>query len=209
MIRPTRRLRLAAMALAVAIPVSLAGTQAFAHDRGVSVISFGHGTFVKFFFSGWGGGGTVGRPGDIPGHGGNHHDDDRDDDDRDDDLKSFRIRGDLVEPLTPGTGGTLDLALKNRDREDIRIRDLVVTLDRVTSPNGRCNAGRNFAVTQFSGRYRDLVIPGRTTLTLSELGVAADDLPRVEMIETGRNQDGCKGATLYLVYDGRARAVNR
>ncbi|UUL77431.1 hypothetical protein NG819_08200 [Pseudarthrobacter sp. Fe7] len=56
-----------------------------------------------------------------------------------------------------------------------------------------CSAA-DFAVTQYSGPY-PLAVPAGSS-SLSGLGVAQQAWPRVGMLDSSANQDGCKGATI-------------
>lgn len=58
----------------------------------------------------------------------------------------------------------------------------------------------DFAVTQYRGSY-PLAVPTGTS-SLSGLGVAQQAWPRVGMLDSSANQDGCKGAALQLTYSG-------
>jgi hypothetical protein len=47
-----------------------------------------------------------------------------------------------------------------------------------------------------------VVVPGSSTMTLAQLGVAATRWPQMRFPDRSVNQDGCKGATLTLAYAG-------
>jgi hypothetical protein len=76
----------------------------------------------------------------------------------------------------------------------------VHAVTRAASAVGPCSTA-DYAVTQYSGPY-PLTVPGSGTASLSTLGVASSAQPKVTMLNTATNQDGCKGATLALAYSG-------
>lgn len=118
----------------------------------------------------------------------------------------FTISGDLAGQLAPGRRLPLDLTLTNPNGVPIRVTNLYVGIDHVDEAHAAaCPAHPNFAVTQFSGRYHDLRVPTGGTVRLSGLGVPASNWPQVEMVETGVNQDACKGATVTFTYSGSAQ----
>jgi hypothetical protein len=59
----------------------------------------------------------------------------------------------------------------------------------------------NFEAIQYSGGY-PLAIHGRNPVSLASLGVPESAWPRIRMIDSSVNQDGCKGATLAFAYSG-------
>jgi hypothetical protein len=121
-------------------------------------------------------------------------------------TKPFSIAGNLAGLLTPGTSRPLELTLTNPNKKPVAVSNLTVTVQTVTRAtdaamrNLPCTAA-DYAVTQYSGPY-PLTIPGSTSAALSNLGVPAAGFPRVSMINTATNQDGCKGATLALAFAG-------
>jgi hypothetical protein len=120
--------------------------------------------------------------------------------------KPFTISGSLSGALAPGISRPLDLTLVNPNKEPISITNLTVTVQSVTrtayaiAHNQPCTAG-DYAVAQYSGAY-PLTVPGSSSASLSSLGVSPTAQPKVSMLNTAVNQDGCKGATLALAYSG-------
>jgi hypothetical protein len=89
----------------------------------------------------------------------------------------------------------------------MRLQDLTVTLTTITPAVGAvgpCTAA-DFAIGQLTGNA-DLVLPPRSSQTLSALGVTNADLPRLTMLNSALNQDGCKSAVVNLHYHGDALA---
>lgn len=120
---------------------------------------------------------------------------------------SFSISGDVAEPFFPGGSATLDLEISNPLETDLSVSELVVEIDAVDAPNATdelpCTVA-DFAVEQLS-LHDDVIVAAGTTAALTELGVPAEDLPRVLMLDTESNQDGCKGASLALAYSAVGR----
>jgi hypothetical protein len=120
--------------------------------------------------------------------------------------KPFTIAGNLTGLLTPGTSRSLELTLTNPNKKPVAVSNLTVTVQAVTrsadaiARNLPCTPA-DYAVTQYGGPY-PLTIPGSTSSALSTLGVPAAGFPRVAMLNTATNQDGCKGATLTLAFAG-------
>lgn len=120
--------------------------------------------------------------------------------------KPFTISGNLSGALAPGLSRSLDLTLVNPNKKPISITNLTATVQTVTrtayaiAHNQPCTAA-DYAVTQYSGSY-PLTVPGSSSTSLSSLGVSTSAQPKVSMLNTAVNQDGCKGATLTLAYSG-------
>ncbi|GAA0926277.1 hypothetical protein GCM10009554_06400 [Kribbella koreensis] len=120
--------------------------------------------------------------------------------------KPFTISGNLAEPLAPGISRPLNLTLTNPNNKPLAITNLTATVQSVTrtayaiAHNQPCTAA-DYAVTQYSGPY-PLSAPANSSTSLADLGVAVSARPKVSMLNTPFNQDGCKGATLTLTYSG-------
>lgn len=120
----------------------------------------------------------------------------------------FTLEGDLVGELTPGTSAPVGLVVDNPADTAIRLTRLEVTLTGVDAAHaGACPAAANFTVQQFAGDVRTVVVPARTRVSLRDLGVAEELWPRVGMLETPDDQNGCLGAVLDLRYRGQAQTV--
>lgn len=121
--------------------------------------------------------------------------------------RSFTISGTVKGQLTPGRHQILDLSIRNVTPYRLWITKLTVAVRGVAAP--RATASRLCTRRDFAVRQPKLVHPvevarGRTT-DLSRLGVPRRRWPRITMLNTGANQDGCKGATLKITYAGAAR----
>jgi hypothetical protein len=118
----------------------------------------------------------------------------------------FTISGNLSGALAPGISRPLDLTLSNPNKKPMSVTNLTVTVQSVgrtsfaVAHNLPCTAA-DYAVTQYSGTY-PLTVPGSGSASLSSLGVASSAQPKVAMLNTATNQDGCKSATLTLAYSG-------
>lgn len=119
--------------------------------------------------------------------------------------KSFTLSGNLAGLLSPGTSLPLDLGITNPNNKTLALTNLSVSIRSVTrtadaiARNLQCGTA-DYTVTQYSGPYPLAVPPG--TNALSGLGISANQQPQFRMLNTPANQDGCKGATLQLVYSG-------
>jgi hypothetical protein len=100
----------------------------------------------------------------------------------------------------------LNLTLSNPNKKSLSVTNLTVTVQSVTrtsaamAHNLPCTSA-DYAVTQYSGPY-PMTVPGSGSASLSGLGVASSAWPKVAMLNSTTNQDGCKGATLTLAYSG-------
>lgn len=113
----------------------------------------------------------------------------------------FLISGDLPGILSPGTSLPLDLQLFNPNDGLLAVNSLTVAVDSVIpTGQGTCTVA-DFAVDNVLPIVPLVVPPGASGL-LSQLGLGSLLQPRVRMVETGLNQDGCQGARLRLVYEG-------
>jgi hypothetical protein len=121
-------------------------------------------------------------------------------------LRNFALSGDLAGQLGPGTSLPLDLVITNPNKKDLALTNLSVSIKSVTrtadaiARNLQCGTA-DYTVTQYSGPY-PLTVPAGSTKLLSVLVPTSTKWPQVRMIDTPANQDGCKGATLQLVYSG-------
>ena len=119
----------------------------------------------------------------------------------------FDISGDVSQPMVPGSSIPLNLSFDNAHEFPMTTLDLRVTVDRVQAPNATaalpCTVD-DFSVDQVSPRL-DIRVDAASTTTLAELGIPTDEWPQVGMLNTSRNQDGCKGATITLIYTASGR----
>ncbi|MDQ0118042.1 hypothetical protein J2T22_001219 [Pseudarthrobacter defluvii] len=120
-------------------------------------------------------------------------------------IKQFGISGNVPGTLSPGTSAGLNLQISNPINKPLSLTNLSVAVAGVTrsaaavAGNLPCTPA-DFTVTQYSGPY-PMAVPA-TGGSLQGLNVAQTAWPRVGMLDTSTNQDGCKGATLQLSYSG-------
>lgn len=118
--------------------------------------------------------------------------------------KQFTLSGTPSGLLTPGASIALDLQISNPNKS-LSLTNISVSLTGVTRTaeairrNLPCTVS-DYTVAQYSGPYPLAAPQGDSSL--SRLGVATAGWPRIGMLDTRTNQDGCKGATLQLTYSG-------
>lgn len=121
-------------------------------------------------------------------------------------LKNFSLSGNLAGQLAPGTSLPLNLGITNPNSKTMAVTNLSVSIKGVTrtadaiARNLPCGPA-DYTVTQYNGPYPLTVQPVSST-SLSALGVASSQWPQFKMLDAPANQDGCRGATLQLVYSG-------
>ena len=117
-----------------------------------------------------------------------------------DGIGGVSISGSLDVPLVPGRAGLLDLNFTNDHDDELVVTNLIVTVLEVSAPLATAEQPcrlDDFGVEQSEFEF---VVPGAGSISLTEAGVAEEKLPRVTMLNTDVNQDGCKGALLALTY---------
>lgn len=112
--------------------------------------------------------------------------------------RAFTVSGTLDRSLFIGTTGRIDLAITAPRGGKLNVTNLSVTV--AGTSNARCTPG-NFAVTQYAGGY-PLAVPGGSTRTLQQLGVARSAWPAVTLRDLPVNQDACKNVAVTLAYAG-------
>jgi hypothetical protein len=113
----------------------------------------------------------------------------------------FHIMGDLADPLYPGAGPQkLDLVLVNPNRLPLTLTGGITVTFAGTVPG--CSLS-NFKVTH-GMTAGSVVMPARSSETLTQLGVPQTQWPLVSMLTTTTTQNACQGASLTLKYQGQA-----
>jgi hypothetical protein len=120
---------------------------------------------------------------------------------------SFSITdGRLGGTLAPGVSLPVDLKLFNPHAFALRILSLSVRVRSVSAANASrrdpCTT-RDFFSSAFTGHY-GFRLGSRRKISLGGLGFSTQQWPHVGMVERSVNQDGCKQATVTLVYAGTA-----
>lgn len=117
------------------------------------------------------------------------------------DPEPFRISGDAAGLLSPGISLPLNLQIFNPNDGKLKLLTLSARVDSVeTVGQGVCTV-EDFAVDNVLPLGL-LAIPADGTRLLSDLGLPVLGQPRVRMLNTPVNQNGCKNATVHLVYEG-------
>ena len=125
----------------------------------------------------------------------------------------YSIHGTVESVLRPGrTAASIDVRFSNTNADveglgarGVRVSRLVVSVASVTGPNisdSRPCSAADFAVTQFDGVYPFYLPSGASSL--STLGFGSETWPTLRMKNTGSNQNGCKGATVVLAFEGES-----
>jgi hypothetical protein len=100
----------------------------------------------------------------------------------------------------PGLTQRINLQLQNTYSQPVVVpaSDIRIAL---TDSSAECPAATNFLVSQ--GVPIAITVPGNSTTSLSGLSVPVVDWPKVSMIETHQNQDGCFSSELTFSYSFR------
>lgn len=119
--------------------------------------------------------------------------------------KTFSISGNLGAQLTPGARVPLNLAFANPNNKSLALNSLSVSITGVTRIQSAVTAALpctkdDYVVTNYSGPF-PLAVPEGSS-SLQSLGIPPALWPKIAMLDTTSNQDGCKGATLQLAYSG-------
>jgi uncharacterized membrane protein len=118
--------------------------------------------------------------------------------------RSFAVSGSVTQLLTPDTSYPIDVTVDNSgNNQDLAVDNLTVTVSAVTQAAGAvgpCTTA-DFTTVQYSGAY-PLTVPSGAARTLSGLSVPSTAWPRIQMLDTGSNQDGCINASITLSYTG-------
>jgi uncharacterized membrane protein len=117
--------------------------------------------------------------------------------------QDFQITGNLGGLLAPGLKAPLNLSLTNPNNFAIQVTNLAVSVEEATTKPG-CSGTQNFKITQIPASRYPITLPQGQAKTLSQLGVADADKPKVEMLDRPLNQDACMTASIKLDYSGSA-----
>jgi large repetitive protein len=111
----------------------------------------------------------------------------------------FTINGDVPNPLYPGASAqVIPVTLTNPNNVPIYVTSLSASLQS-TSAAG-CNTS------WFQTGAANIPSGGITVPANGQTTVPAADAPTLKMLESGTNQDACKGASLTLTYTGSAHS---
>jgi len=108
---------------------------------------------------------------------------------------TFRVSGDASSLLAPGTTSPIDVVVDNPFPFALRIDTVTVT----AAGGNPCPADTNLVALP-SSFGNPVVVPQRSTRTLSSLGVPAIQWPALQMVDRDVDQASCRGATFSLSY---------
>jgi hypothetical protein len=119
-------------------------------------------------------------------------------------VTGLTISGDLSQLLYPGAIAALNARITNPFGFAIDVAQLTVTPEPATTahgqPNPACSGTANLVTNhQYTGP-EPLTIPGRSTRSLSDLGIPPAQWPQLQMPNLPTNQDACKNTTFTFVY---------
>ncbi|XAS72105.1 hypothetical protein VUN82_24040 [Micrococcaceae bacterium Sec5.1] len=123
--------------------------------------------------------------------------------------RTFGLTGSLNGLLAPGVSRAVELQISNPENKSIAVTNLTVSIAQVVrtpaavAANLPCSSA-DYQITQYTGTYPFAAPSGPSSLT--SLGVPQSKWPQVRMLDTLQLQDGCKGATLQLIYSGTGQA---
>lgn len=113
------------------------------------------------------------------------------------------IAGDPVALLSPGATVPLNVSFSNNTNKSLAVNRLSVRIAGITQTQEVVAAAlpctsADYRITDYSGSY-PLAIPAGPS-SLQSAGIPPANWPKITMMDTPLNQDGCKGATLQLAY---------
>jgi hypothetical protein len=117
--------------------------------------------------------------------------------------RTFGFSGDLGAPLSPGATVPLNLSISNPNDESLSLNGLSVSITGISRTQAAvaaelpCTPG-DYAISNYGGPYPLTIPMGHSSLQSLEIPPAL--WPKIAMLDTTLNQDGCKGATLQLAY---------
>ncbi len=114
-----------------------------------------------------------------------------------DNAPVLTVAGNLTYPLFPGMAEPVNLSLTNSYSTPVTMAAKTLRIT-VTNTSTTCHANANYSVRH--GLTVQVVVPGNSTRTLSQLGVAQSAWPLIAMLDPAVNQDACQGTSLTLHY---------
>jgi hypothetical protein len=118
--------------------------------------------------------------------------------------KQFSITAPAVVVGGPGASQPLNLSLSNPNNQALSITNVTIAVQSVSKAAGAVGpcTPADFSVTQLSGGSYPLAVPAGQTRALSTLVPNSAQWPRLAMLNSSQNQDGCKGASIALSFSG-------
>lgn len=117
--------------------------------------------------------------------------------------RTFGFSGDLGAPLSPGATVPLNLSISNSNNRSLSLNGLSVSITGISRTQAAvaaalpCAPG-DYMISNYSGPYPLTIPVGQSSL--QSLEIPPSLWPKISMLDTSLNQDGCKGATLNLAY---------
>jgi hypothetical protein len=109
----------------------------------------------------------------------------------------FSISGNALTAFVPGTTQSVDLSVTNPNPSSDGLTVASSSLSLTVAPDAAHAGCQSSWFTLNQGSW-SVTVQGGSTELLSDLGVAAGNLPTVTMTNTNTDQDACEGATLSL-----------
>jgi hypothetical protein len=110
------------------------------------------------------------------------------------------LSGTAAGVLGPGTSSPINIGFDNPNGAPVTIDHLIISIRTVVAPNATadlpCTAA-DYYLQQSPETVKVLIAAGGKA-SLSSLGVSTASWPRVGMLNSPANQDGCKGALINL-----------
>ncbi|MDQ0633168.1 hypothetical protein QFZ40_001077 [Arthrobacter pascens] len=121
--------------------------------------------------------------------------------------RTLTFSGDLGAPLSPGSSVPLNLSIYNPNNETLSLNGLSVSITDISRTEAAVAAElpctrADYAISNYTGPHPLTIPAGHNSLQSLEIPPAL--WPKIAMLDTTLNQDGCKGATLQLAYSQAA-----
>jgi hypothetical protein len=117
-------------------------------------------------------------------------------------VRVLELSGSTSSLMAPGSSAPLNLRLTNSTSYALSVTRLTVSIHAVDAPRSDADhpcTSDDFVLRQ-APRGLIVSVAGSASSTLLELGTSEAEWPRVGMVNTSSNQDGCKGASVALGY---------
>jgi hypothetical protein len=121
--------------------------------------------------------------------------------------KDFVVTGAAVGGFSPGKARRVELTFTNPNGSSIHIDSVGIVVQHETKTTGgaanpSCDGPTNLVVSHgFTG---DVSVPGKSTRTLTQLGVPTAQWPELTMPNLPASQDACQDTVFSITYTGTA-----
>jgi hypothetical protein len=114
---------------------------------------------------------------------------------------TFTLSGQAVGTLFPGSPALpVEVVIENPAAAPLTVEAVTTTV--AGTSRDICGASNFLVARQLAA---PVVVPGRATRSLSQLGIPRSRWPQLRMLETGANQDDCAAAAVTLSFHGTGR----